>query len=225
MIDVADNNAVYYYHFDGLGSVIAQNKQIIERYSYDVFGEPNRLSDVNNPYLFTGRRYDSETALCYYRARYYDYYIGRFLQPDPIGYGAGLNLYTYCGNNPIKWIDPGGFCKGEHAAEGGFSEALLFAFGYMSDTTHFRLDDKYKHMYVSYRMSQIAGPTRAEFIGLANEVFDMVFGEGFNVGDYVANRFGIALAEEGVPEPLADPIFHVVAPVFSRDDVEFILKP
>ncbi|MHC4575259.1 MAG: RHS repeat domain-containing protein [Planctomycetota bacterium] len=65
MIDVADNNAVYYYHFDGLGSVIAlsnENKEIIERYSYDVFGEPNRTSDVNNPYLFTGRRYDPETA-------------------------------------------------------------------------------------------------------------------------------------------------------------------
>jgi hypothetical protein len=63
--DVADNNAVYYYHFDGLGSVIAlsnENREIIERYSYDVFGEPNRTGDVNNPYLFTGRRYDLETA-------------------------------------------------------------------------------------------------------------------------------------------------------------------
>ena len=59
MIDAADNNAVYYYHFDGLGSVIAlsdANSEILERYSYDVFGEPNRTSDVNNPYLFTGRR-------------------------------------------------------------------------------------------------------------------------------------------------------------------------
>ena len=33
----------------------------MERYAYDVFGEPNRASDVNNPYLFTGRRYDDET--------------------------------------------------------------------------------------------------------------------------------------------------------------------
>jgi len=66
MIDVADNNAVYYYHFDGLGPVIAlsdSGANVVERYSYDVFGEPNRVSDVNNPYLFTGRRYDSETGL------------------------------------------------------------------------------------------------------------------------------------------------------------------
>ena len=58
MIDVADSNTVYYYHFDGLGSVIAlsdQNADLVESYSYDVFGQPSNTSDVNNPYLFTGR--------------------------------------------------------------------------------------------------------------------------------------------------------------------------
>ena len=73
----------YYYHFDGLGSVAALlnvNGEVVERYEYDVFGEPNRVSDVNNPYLFTGRRYDADSGLYYYRARNYDPYIGRFLQ-------------------------------------------------------------------------------------------------------------------------------------------------
>ena len=49
----------YYYHFDGLGSVVALSDyygNLVERYSYDVFGEPNRTSSVGNPYLFTGRR-------------------------------------------------------------------------------------------------------------------------------------------------------------------------
>jgi len=112
MIVVAgESETVYYYHFDGLGSVAALsdvNSMIVERYSYDVFGEPNRVSGVHNPYMFTGRRFDSETGLYYYRARYYKPEIGRFLQTDPIGYGNGLNLYTYCGNNPINWIDPYG---------------------------------------------------------------------------------------------------------------------
>ena len=111
MIDVANGNAVYYYHFDGLGSVVALSNnsgEVIERYSHDVFGEPNRVSDVNNPYLFTGRRFDDETGLYYYRARYYSPEIGRFLQTDPLRYTKGLNLYTYCGNNPINLVDPWG---------------------------------------------------------------------------------------------------------------------
>jgi RHS repeat-associated protein len=117
MIDNAEGNT-FYYHFDGLGSVVALsdvNSVIVERYSYsyDVFGKPSNTSDVNNPYLFTGRRYDPEAGLYYYRARYYDYYLGRFLQPDLIGYDDGLNLYTYCGNNPLNWIDPWGLCKDE----------------------------------------------------------------------------------------------------------------
>jgi RHS repeat-associated protein len=119
MIDVAGGvETRYYYHFDGLGSVVALsdvNSVIVERYSYDVFGdstirdangEIRDTSQVGNPYLFTGRHYDSEVGLYYYRARYYSPYLGRFLQTDPIRYRAGLNLYTYCGNNPLNWVDP-----------------------------------------------------------------------------------------------------------------------
>jgi len=120
IIDVADSNAVYYYHFDGLGSVVALsdvNNVIVESYSYDVFGAPT-IYDVNeiqisqsaisNPYMFTARRADDETALYYYRARYYAFDIGRFLQTDPIGYVGGLNLYAYCDNNAVNCKDPMG---------------------------------------------------------------------------------------------------------------------
>ncbi|NIP27199.1 MAG: hypothetical protein GWN67_28365, partial [Phycisphaerae bacterium] len=85
----------YYYHFDGLGSIIAlynSSGNMVESYSYDVFGDPNTTSSLGNPYKFTGRRYDSEAGLYYYRARYYHPAIGRFLQADPIGYEAGMNL-------------------------------------------------------------------------------------------------------------------------------------
>jgi hypothetical protein len=60
MIDVdGETETRYYYHFDGLGSVVAlsdTSRNIAERYSYDVFGEPNTTSSIGNPYLFTGRR-------------------------------------------------------------------------------------------------------------------------------------------------------------------------
>ena len=57
---------IYYYHFNGLGSVVALSNSsgnIVERYSYDVFGEPNRTSSVGNPYMFTSQRFDTETGL------------------------------------------------------------------------------------------------------------------------------------------------------------------
>jgi len=110
MIEVADSNTVSYYHFDGLRSVVALSNSsgtTIQTYEYTVYGEV-AAEDPNhpNPYLFTGRRFDRETGLYYYRARYYNPYIGRFLQTDPVGYSAGINLYSYCGNNPLGRVDP-----------------------------------------------------------------------------------------------------------------------
>jgi RHS repeat-associated protein len=112
MIDVADANATYYYHFDGLGSVIALTDSagaVANLYEYSIFGEVS-ASDPNHPnrFLFTGREFDSETGLYYYRARYYNPYIGRFLQTDPVGYRNGVNWYTYCANDAVNLVDPGG---------------------------------------------------------------------------------------------------------------------
>lgn len=108
--------AVYYYHFDGLGSVRALSDDtgnIVETYAYSPYGKIDHASNLSNPYLYTGRRYDPETGLYYYRARYYSAELGRFLQVDPIGHAGGMNLYQYASNNPIIFVDPFGLC--EHA--------------------------------------------------------------------------------------------------------------
>jgi RHS repeat-associated protein len=55
---------------------------------------------------YTGRDYDAETGLNYYRARYYDPVIGRFISEDPIGFDGGNNFYAYVENDPIDWTDP-----------------------------------------------------------------------------------------------------------------------
>jgi RHS repeat-associated protein len=111
MIEVADSNT-YYYHYDALGSVVAlsdSSGSTVETYEYSVYGEA-AASDANNPnpYMFAGRRFDVEIGLYYNRARYYNPYTGRFLQVDPVGYDAGMNMYRYCQNNPVNFADPSG---------------------------------------------------------------------------------------------------------------------
>ncbi len=113
-LDVADTPGgltftSYFYHSDALGSVIALTDAagaVVEAYAYDVFGTPDMLSAVGNPYYFTGRRHDDETGLYYYRARHYFPLLGRFTQPDPLGYADDANLYTYVRNNPVNYRDP-----------------------------------------------------------------------------------------------------------------------
>ncbi|MBI4470665.1 MAG: RHS repeat-associated core domain-containing protein, partial [Acidobacteria bacterium] len=118
-LDKDDNNdgivdQTFYYHQDGRTNVTALTNSsgvIVQSVTYDAYGRPTfGQNAVANPYLFAGRRYDPETGLYYYRARFYDPARGRFLQRDPIGIWtdrANLgNGYTYVGNNPLTWTDP-----------------------------------------------------------------------------------------------------------------------
>ena len=83
----------------------------LEIWSSQAFKTQESLPPANftNPYTFTGRRYDPETGLYYYRARYYDPKLGRFISRDPIGFeGSKWNLYEYVDSNPTNMLDPTG---------------------------------------------------------------------------------------------------------------------
>ena len=106
-----------YYRFNGHGDVIAlanSSGAIIKRYKYDSFGvEENPGIFDTNVFRYCGEYYDIETKTIYLRARYYDAETGRFTQQDGWSYAVpgfllSLNLYTYCGNDPVSHVDPSG---------------------------------------------------------------------------------------------------------------------
>ena len=110
---VEKGRQVYYYQADGLGSIVGlinERGRLVQKYDYDSFGNmSHNWHPIKQPYTFTGREYDAESGLYYYRARYYDPRAGRFLTKDPIGFGGGdVNLYRYVQNNPLNWVDPFG---------------------------------------------------------------------------------------------------------------------
>ena len=109
----------YYYATNRLYSVAAisdQSGAVVERYKYDAYGKqgilaPNGViaykpSDYGQFVGFTGRTHDWETGLAYFRARYFDNTLGRFIGPDPAGYVDGMGLYN--GYFVPNKVDPSG---------------------------------------------------------------------------------------------------------------------
>lgn len=103
-----------YYHADGLGSVTSLSNTagtLAQTYTFDSFGKQTASTgSLVNPFQYTGRESDPETGLYYYRARYYDPAVGRFVSEDPIGFSGGSNFYRYARNNPVRRKDPSGLC-------------------------------------------------------------------------------------------------------------------
>ena len=101
---------IYYFLADHLGSTTAlsdANGGIAEETNYDGFG--NSANQLSTRFQYTGREYDGITGLYFYRARWYDAQVGRFISEDPIGFNGGdVNLFGYVNNNPLMFIDPSG---------------------------------------------------------------------------------------------------------------------
>ena len=138
LISSYDNNASAptIYEKDGHGSVVMtlnSSYSNMSMPSYDAFGiSSSALSSATDPMRYCGEYQDYESGLIYLRARYYNPQLGRFINEDPhwnpdnMVYGdssqntdvksvpnysaiiQSSNLYPYCANNPIRFVDPSG---------------------------------------------------------------------------------------------------------------------
>ena len=117
------NNSTYYYRKNAQNDIIAlldNSASVVVKYNYDAWG--NCVIDASttnttlanlNPFRYRSYYFDTETNLYFLKTRYYDPQIGRFITIDDISYLDpesinGLNLYAYCGNNPVMGYDPSG---------------------------------------------------------------------------------------------------------------------
>lgn len=132
------SSGTYYLAHDQVGSVRVvtdQDGHVFKEISYDSFG--NVLSDSNPelqvPFGFAGGLYDEDTKLAHFGARDYDPAVGRFTAKDPIDFAGGdANLYGYCLDDPVDWVDPLGLVNYVDI-NGQLGHGLGVTFGTMID--------------------------------------------------------------------------------------------
>jgi RHS repeat-associated protein len=116
---VQDGATTSYYLVDHLGSVVQtidSAGNVVSEREYDPYGSIVAGSSAAG-YAFTGREWEPEVSLYYYRARFYDAQIGRFLTEDPIGIEGSTadvarnTLYVYSENDPVNFVDPLGLTR------------------------------------------------------------------------------------------------------------------
>ena len=125
----------YFYVRDVLQNILGlvdESGNFVVKYSYNAFGKILSVSDTSglsigtlNPFRYKGYYYDEETQLYWVSSRYYSPELCRWISPDSIEYLDpqsinGLNLYAYCGNDPVNYYverqrRPSGSASGHHS--------------------------------------------------------------------------------------------------------------
>jgi RHS repeat-associated protein len=184
------SGATEYYHADELGSVVkttdAAGAVTLTR-QYDAWGNLE-VGGSELGYAFTGREWDPETGLYFYRARYYDSLLGRFIAEDPIRWIAGPNLYTYVENSPARSTDPEGLitrARGEAdkaTADCWFGMAsaagVFWAQNKRMRDNNTKMVDKYFHCMANCEAAKMpCGRPASHLISYVRELYGMAKGD------------------------------------------------
>jgi RHS repeat-associated protein len=173
----------YLYQKNIQGDIIGicdKNGTEIASYAYDAWGNPEVTYDTNgiaklNPFRYRGYYYDVTTNLYYLQSRYYSPELSRFLNADCISELDpetlnGLNLYAYCGNNPITRIDSTGrFFTLIFGAIGGLVGGLVGGFRSLSSGQGF---------WSGAKMGALTGLAVGMSIGAITDGFIVTIGSG-----------------------------------------------
>lgn len=112
-LKMVSGSTASYFLQDHLGSTTALTNSsgaVVSSATYDGYGRQSGA--IGTHYGYTGRELDPDTGLMFYRARWYDTQLGRFIGEDPIGFlGGDINVYSYVRNNPLQFNDPLGLCN------------------------------------------------------------------------------------------------------------------
>ena len=179
----------YALHQDHLRSTVlltdeTTTGEAVYRYFYDPYGEPHayaepaaRQNPVFNPVRYTGQYYDGGAQTYLFPFRAYDPQIGRFLQPDPLGYFDGPNAYAYVHNAPYSWVDPLGLASDDPQVRIHLFVATARSLGDIAPQLNRAASDM-RRALGARNTEIIAVPTGAEFAQEVNEIGERAKQEG-----------------------------------------------
>ena len=199
-----------YFLYNGHGDTVqltSTTGSSIKTYDYDAFGnEKNPDPSDTNMFRYCGEYFDKETGTIYLRARYYDPTIGRFITEDSYrgkdSDQLSLNLYTYCQNDPIDYIDPsgntikgffGGFIKSiDDSFFGGYVEKISHSLQSLVGINSRTMNEIYADD-ADYQRAYKAGSITNAVVGFIN------LGSGLkqiitNAGSFIVNSKGVVVA-------------------------------